>query len=399
MSESNAKQNTIFIPPDLYYEDRAHTSLATELNILSRTSDQMVVEKVRSLQKQLKNGSSEISDIVWNRSKEIAESKVRLSLSELLAKTNIKTAIVDEIGSSGSQSSSKLTEKTQKFRYESNEDMNKKNREDRCKPQDEDEQEKGAISSDTLQMSVTESMIGKVERTALIVDFVNLEEVFEDHSKDCENIFDLCHSDIMDLRPASRFTEKIPVAIWEKFVSNTYPEYEIPEAWEKLVQDIFKPKDSLAEWIKTWRGLYAISDENESNGDLGENQYNAQFVSPVLNNVLKAVLSIDWRILEVPVESSKHRRNSNINPIIDKVLEAKRADGLARLWQSHKEVLIYEQTGPPDFDDVTQFYIHDYKLVRAMRDVLNQRITLRLKDGISDHKDLASFGAFGHRTE
>jgi len=103
--------------------------------------------------------------------------------------------------------------------------------------------------------------------------------------------------------------------------------------------------------------------------------------------------------LEVPVESSKHRRNANINPIIDRVLEAKRADGLARLWQSNEEVFIYEQTGPPDFDDVTQLFIHDYKLVRTMRNVLNQRIILCLRDGISDHKNLASFGAFGHHTE
>ena len=34
-----------------------------------------------------------------------------------------------------------------------------------------------------------------------------------------------------------------------------------------------------------------------------------------------------------------------------------------------------------------------------MRDVLNQRIILHLKDGIYDHKDLVSFSAFGHRTE
>src|SRR6266496_5072086 len=110
-------------------------------------------------------------------------------------------------------------------------------------------------------------------------------------------------------------------------------------------------------------------------------------------------MTLHYYSLEVPVESSKHRRNANINPIIDTVLEAKRADGLARLWQSHEEVFIYEQTGPPDFDDVTQLFIHDYKLVRTMRDVLNQRIILRLIDGISDNKDLASFGAFGHRTE
>ena len=103
--------------------------------------------------------------------------------------------------------------------------------------------------------------------------------------------------------------------------------------------------------------------------------------------------------LEVPVESSKDRRNANINPIVDKVLEAKCADGLARLWLSREEVFIYEQTGPSNFDDMTQLYIHDYKLIRIMRDVLNQRIILYLKDGIYNHKNLASFSAFGHCTE
>ncbi len=101
----------------------------------------------------------------------------------------------------------------------------------------------------------------------------------------------------------------------------------------------------------------------------------------------------------MPVESSKDRRNANLNPIIDKVLEAKCADGLARLWLSHEEVFLYEQTGPPNFDDMTQLYIHDYKLIRTMRDVLNQRIIIHLKDGVYDHKNLASFSAFGHRTE
>ena len=62
--------------------------------------------------------------------------------------------------------------------------------------------------------------------------------------------------------------------------------------------------------------------------------------------------------LEIPVESSKACRNTGLNPIIDTVLEAKCADGLARLWQSHEEVFLYEQTGPPNFDDITQFHIH-----------------------------------------
>ncbi|CAI2188514.1 1285_t:CDS:2, partial [Funneliformis geosporum] len=87
MSEPKSTQNTIFIPPNLYYEDRAHTSLATELNILSKASDQRVAEKALSLHKTLKcKKLSEINDIIWDRSEEIADSKVRLTLSELLAK-------------------------------------------------------------------------------------------------------------------------------------------------------------------------------------------------------------------------------------------------------------------------------------------------------------------------
>ncbi|RIA92141.1 hypothetical protein C1645_736605 [Glomus cerebriforme] len=250
-------------------------------------------------------------------------------------------------------------------RHEQNENMYDINQDD-SQPQDE-ENHKNAIVGDSGNnfREATESMVGRVERMALIVDGVNLEEIFEEYCSECENNFDLCHSDIMDLRPISQFMEKLPEAIWKKFVTNTYPEYEISGEWEKFIKDFFKPKETLEKWIEAWRGLYAIpeiSDKDKSNGKL-----------------------------EVPVESSKHRRNSNINPIFDKVLEAKRADGLARLWQSNEEVLIYEQTGPTDFDDFTQLFIHEYKLARTMRDVLNQRIILRLKDGIPDHKDLASF--------
>jgi hypothetical protein len=35
-----------------------------------------------------------------------------------------------------------------------------------------------------------ESIIGKVDRTALMVDNVNLEETFEDYCNECDNIFE-----------------------------------------------------------------------------------------------------------------------------------------------------------------------------------------------------------------
>ncbi|PKY44772.1 hypothetical protein RhiirA4_459175 [Rhizophagus irregularis] len=103
-------------------------------------------------------------------------------------------------------------------KHESNEDMGEKNP---YQPQDE----KGDIFS-------TKPMIERLEfrRTALIVDNVDLEEIFEKYRSECENNFDLCYSDIMDLRP--RVTEKIPEAVWEKFVTNIYLEYEIFGEWE-----------------------------------------------------------------------------------------------------------------------------------------------------------------------
>ncbi|CAB5382288.1 unnamed protein product [Rhizophagus irregularis] len=54
-------------------------------------------------------------------------------------------------------------------------------------------------------------------------------------------------------------------------------------------------------------------------------------------NILKSgefeEISITYNFLEVPVESSKHQCNANINPIIDRVLKSKYADGLVYLWQ------------------------------------------------------------------
>lgn len=57
---------------------------------------------------------------------------------------------------------------------------------------------------------------------------------------------------------------------------------------------------------------------------------------------------------------------------------------------------------PPNFDDITEFHIYDYKLVRTVRCVkptVNQRIILHLKSEMYDHKELASFGSFSHQTE
>ncbi|RGB35449.1 hypothetical protein C1646_759366 [Rhizophagus diaphanus] len=204
------------------------------------------------------------------------------------------------------------------------------------------------VTDDYLQEAV-ESMVGKVRSGILEVDDINLEEIFEKYRDECESRFD----DITDLRPTSQLTKIIPEVTWEKFILDTYPNHKISEKWEELIQGFFKPRNTLTKWEKAWRRLFESSEDLVikdtlynilspyieafkapfnilKSGDLEENQYNSQFVNPILKNTLNAICSMDWRILEVPIRSSKYRRNSNIDPFIDKVLSAKRADGLAR---------------------------------------------------------------------
>ncbi|KAG9289354.1 hypothetical protein G9A89_007915 [Geosiphon pyriformis] len=77
------------------------------------------------------------------------------------------------------------------FRHESNEDIDGKNP-DQC------QDGRATISSTSISQTnslvtlslLAESMIGRVERTALIVENVNLENFFEEYRSECENNFE-----------------------------------------------------------------------------------------------------------------------------------------------------------------------------------------------------------------
>ncbi|CAB4391074.1 unnamed protein product [Rhizophagus irregularis] len=81
---------------------------------------------------------------------------------------------------------------------------------------------------------VTDSIVGKVERIPLMVDNIDLEEIFINYCDRCENIFDLCNSHIMDMRPSSHFMREIMKESWSKFVLDTYPEHNIPKGWKYM---------------------------------------------------------------------------------------------------------------------------------------------------------------------
>ncbi|CAG8708075.1 10146_t:CDS:2, partial [Funneliformis caledonium] len=253
------------------------------------------------------------------------------------------------------------------------------------------------ITDDYLQEAV-EFMVRKVGSGILKVDNVNLEEIFEKYHDECKSGFDLCHNDIMDLRPTSQLTKIIPEATWEKFILDSYPNHKILEKWEELIQKNSEDlviKDTLYNILSPYVEAFKAPFNIIKSGDLKEKQYSSQFMNSILKNTLNTICSIDWRILEVPIRSSKYRCNSNIDLFVNTVLSAKRTDGLTRQWQIQKETFVYKQTGGPDVDDVTNFYVHDYKLVRTMHDILNQRIILQLNDGVKDCNNLANFGALG----
>ncbi|CAG8596248.1 8750_t:CDS:10 [Diversispora eburnea] len=185
----------------------------------------------------------------------------------------------------------------------------------------------------------SESMVGRVERTPLIVDKIDLLEFLMNAEI---TLSDLCHSAIMDMRPTSRFTDEISEECWDKFVLEFFKNglhKEIDENKKGLVDAIY---NILGPYIKAFEAPFSILKLS----DFRENQYNARFISPILENTMFVALTGE-------LESSKARRNTGLNPIIDTVLGAKCTDGLACLW----------------------------------------------RNGMCDHKNLASFSAFGHRTE
>lgn len=65
----------------------------------------------------------------------------------------------------------------------------------------EELREEVAIASGNDLRKASESMVGEVERIPLMVNNIDLEIIFIDYRDQCEDIFDLCNSDIMDMRP------------------------------------------------------------------------------------------------------------------------------------------------------------------------------------------------------
>ncbi len=96
--------------------------------------------------------------------------------------------------------------------------------------------------------------------------------------------------------------------------------------------------------------------------------------------------------MEVPVLASKYRKNYGYDHAIDKVVDGKHADLLARMWRTGEEIFVGEQAGPPSQPDLTKLAMDSFKLYREMRDCLNVRILRAMGKGDINYNNRVVFG-------
>ena len=103
--------------------------------------------------------------------------------------------------------------------------------------------------------------------------------------------------------------------------------------------------------------------------------------------------------MEVPVLASKYRKNYGHDHAIDKVVDGKHADLLARMWRTGEEIFVGEQAGPPSQPDLTKLAMDSFKLYREMRDCLNVRILRAMGKGDVNYNNRVVFGLLGYLFE
>ncbi|CAG8594406.1 6927_t:CDS:2 [Racocetra persica] len=229
----------------------SHSALSEELNILKKILDptnpliwQPLVEKVFSAGKNrqkvfsadkdrwcvgMKTLVGTSNDKIWEGMNQISSLKVGSDIVDLKLEIDQKEGrrAVHQITQEGLKVAQKGIQKYSEAEFDTRTKVRPPTPTNRNYQEIQNDDDSYYITNGTddyLQKAV-ESMAGQVESVELIVDDVNLEEIFENYRNECKNKFD----DIMDLRPASQLTNLVPEVTWEKFISDTYPEYKIPE--------------------------------------------------------------------------------------------------------------------------------------------------------------------------
>ncbi|CAJ0756152.1 15717_t:CDS:2, partial [Entrophospora sp. SA101] len=257
------------------------------------------------------------------------------------------------------------------------------------------------IKSDKLLRAAAESLASPDESKyfkEFIIYFNEYKETQLNNPYSCTN------DDVMDICGESGFSNSMPLERYIKLMSIKPKRIaEIPECWKQILNDYFSetissggsPK-TIHDWVKVTDELNAVKDSDSdeaikfkkylncvmspliesflkplpdiSSPDTSEHHYWAEFAHRFFSKALQYFANLDWRILEVPVYASKYRKNFGLNHALEKVVDGKFADILARTWDTKEELFVGEQAGAPTNPDLTKYATDWFKLYRELRD-------------------------------
>ncbi|CAG8676897.1 3233_t:CDS:10 [Funneliformis mosseae] len=356
--------------PRLHHRSaQAHASLGNELSILARRSDQRIADKAQSLQKQLKNNPSEIHKIIWERSEEIASSQVHLSLSEILAKVNIKKTLVDEISES---------ERKKKRSLSTNE-----TRDTNClgKKSKSDNIHNGETSKDNSEHEESETLVknllDELQQCSEKTD--NLIHSFQKYCSDSVNEF--TRNEIMDLTPSSefvlRYTDeddyiqvlKRPLSLsMSCFRKSNYTH----QQWDNKLESLLEPEEDP--FLKKLKRLLFETLPALQNHDMLEDEFMNTYIHPVLKKAMCRFSDIRYIPGNKAIQASAYRKS-----ITKQEGNADRSDGIAYTnTEKSYEICVVEGSRPYVVDDTKE--MSDYvQNARAGKDIINYTVVSEVK--------------------
>ncbi|RIA83652.1 hypothetical protein C1645_833465, partial [Glomus cerebriforme] len=166
------------------------------------------------------------------------------------------------------------------------------------------------------------------------------------------NAFFCANDDIIDIRGKSEFAKFLSIDQFIKLLSKKPSrEVKLLEDWRNIIEEYYKEatesglKKSISDWIRTTKELNVVK-----------------------KNDTEKMTKLN---MEVPILASKYRKNYGYNHAIDKVVDGKYADLLARIWRTGEKVFVGEQAGPPSQPNLIKLAMDSFKLYREMRNCLN----------------------------
>ncbi|RIA87555.1 hypothetical protein C1645_827607 [Glomus cerebriforme] len=168
-------------------------------------------------------------------------------------------------------------------------------------------------------------------------------------------------------------------------------EVKLPEDWRNIIEEYYKEatesrsKKSISDWIHTTKELNVVKKDDTDMSSM------ASLQTPIIIIIKKSFAKLIPDInasdtsehhycMEVPVLASKYRKNYGYDHAIDKVIDGKHADLLARIWRTGEEVFVRKQAGSPSQPEPTKLAMDSFKLI--LEYLYEIKMFIMWKDGV-----------------